>query len=169
LLVTVTYDLSEIMFMKRLMLIVGFLALTSAAIGQASKSAKQNLDSDRLAIEGYDPVAYFKGKKAVEGKKELAHEYQGAVYRFSTQQNREAFIAAPSAYLPQYGGWCAYAMGATGEKVEVDPETFKIVDGKLYLFYNKFFNNTLETWNKNETALKSKADINWKSLTERNP
>jgi hypothetical protein len=57
-------------------------------------------------------------------------------------------------------------MGATGETVEVDPETFKIIDGKLYLFYNKFFNNTLETWNKNEAALKIKADSNWKSLTE---
>jgi YHS domain-containing protein len=154
------------MFLKRFVLSVALLAVVSVAIGQASKSAKINLDSDRLALEGYDPVAYFKEKKAIEGKKEFVHEYQGAVYRFSTQQNRDAFIAAPPTYQPQYGGWCAYAMGATGEKVEVDPETFKIIDGKLYLFYNKFFNNTLDSWNKNENALKSKADSNWKSLTE---
>ncbi len=154
------------MSIKRSVLIVALLAIVSVAIGQSSKSAKFNLDSDRLALEGYDPVAYFKEKKAIEGKKEFVHEYLGGIYRFSTQQNRDAFIAAPSMYQPQYGGWCAYAMGATGEKVEVDPETFKIIDGKLYLFYNKLFNNTLDTWNKNENTLKAKADSNWKSLTE---
>ena len=55
-------------------------------------------------------------------------------------------------------------MGANGEKVEVNPETFKIINGKLYLFYNAFFNNTLTDWNKNEAALKAKADKNWKSI-----
>ena len=63
-------------------------------------------------------------------------------------------------------GWCAYAMGAKGEKVEVDPETFKIVDGKLYLFYNKFFNNTLESWNKDEARLRSNADKNWSKIIQ---
>ncbi len=67
-------------------------------------------------------------------------------------------------YEPQYGGWCAYAMGNSGEKVEVDPETYKIVDGKLYLFYNKYFTNTLKSWNKDEAKLKSKADESWKNF-----
>ena len=70
----------------------------------------------------------------------------------------------PLNYEPQYGGWCAYAMGKDGSKVEVDPETFKIIDGKLYLYYNKFFNNTLKSWNKDETNLKSRADLNWKKF-----
>jgi hypothetical protein len=87
--------------------------------------------------------------------------YDGVNYRFASEQNRQLFKASPSKYEPQYGGWCAYAMGANGEKVEVDPETFKIIDGKLYLFYNKLFNNTLTTWNKNEATLKQKADKNW--------
>jgi YHS domain-containing protein len=153
--------------MKRLSLIAVLLITVGVAVGQTSKNPKLNIDSRRLALEGYDPVAYIKEKKAVEGEKEFEYEFQNVVYRFSNVKNRQTFIASPSTYLPQYGGWCAYAMGATGETVEVDPETFKIIDGKLYLFYNKFFNNTLETWNKNEAALKTKADSNWKSLAER--
>jgi hypothetical protein len=67
-------------------------------------------------------------------------------------------------YQPQYGGWCAYAMGADGEKVDVDPETFKLMDGKLYLSHNRFSNNTLKFWNKGETNLKQKADANWQKF-----
>ena len=83
------------------------------------------------------------------------------MYNFSTDTNKATFIKNPSGYEPQYGGWCAFAMGDYGEKVQIDPETFKIVDGKLYLFYNQFFNNTLKGWNKNEIGLKKKADANW--------
>jgi len=89
-------------------------------------------------------------------------------YRFASAANRDLFKASPARYQPQYGGWCAYAMGAKGEKVEVDPETFKIVDGKLYLFYNKFFNNTLKSWNKDEAGLKTKADVNWVKQKNKN-
>lgn len=71
---------------------------------------------------------------------------------------------SPEKYEPAYGGWCAYAMGETGEKVKIDPETYKIVDGKLFLFYNFWGNNTLEDWNENEKSLKSKADQNWKKI-----
>ena len=120
-----------------------------------------NLSKSSLAIDGYDPVAYFKTNKAVEGKKEFAVTHQGAVYYFSNAQNKETFFKNPSEYEPQYGGWCAYAMGKNGEKVNVDPETFKIINGKLYLFYNRFFNNTLTSWNKDEANLKTKADANW--------
>ncbi len=85
---------------------------------------------------------------------------------FSNALNKEKFLKNPSHYVPQYGGWCAYAMGANGEKVDVNPETFKIIDDKLYLFYNAFFNNTLKSWNKDEKNLKSKADSNWKKITK---
>jgi YHS domain-containing protein len=122
-----------------------------------------NLD-DGLAIDGYDPVAYFKQSKAVKGKKEFALNQQGATYYFSSAAYRDEFKKNPSAYEPQYGGWCAYAMGAKGEKVSIDPETFKIVNGKLYLFYNQFFTNTLKSWNKDESNLKNKADNNWNKL-----
>ncbi len=126
----------------------------------AKRKKEFNLENS-VAIQGYDPVAYFATGKALAGKKELSSSYQGVTYLFSSVTNRDLFKATPEKYEPVYGGWCAYAMGATGQKVEVDPETFKIIDGKLYLYYNKFFTNTLKTWNKDEKSLKEKADINW--------
>ena len=74
------------------------------------------------------------------------------------------FKKNPTKYLPQYGAWCAYAMGDNGDKVSVNPETYKIVDGKLYLFYNKLFVNTLKSWNKDEDRIKAKADANWTTV-----
>lgn len=117
--------------------------------------------ADGIAVKGYDPVAYFTQNKAVKGSKDLAVYDLGATYYFSSAANKEAFKANPGKYEPEYGGWCAYAMGNSGEKVSIDPETFKIVNGKLYLFYNKYFTNTLKDWNKNEAALKKAADANW--------
>lgn len=113
-----------------------------------------------LAIQGYDPVSYFQGK-AAKGSKDHAVNHQGTVYYFVSAANAATFKKNPAAYEPQYGGWCAYAMGAKGEKVSVDPKTYKITEGKLYLFYNRFFNNTLEDWNEDEKGLKDKADANW--------
>lgn len=134
--------------------------------GQSPSHTKQYNLEDGLAIQGFDPVAYFTSNKAVKGKKEFSHKHDGVVYYFSSAANKETFAKDPSKYEPQYGGWCAYAMGATGEKVEIDPETFKIVDSKLYLFYNSLFNNTLPKWNNEEVALKTKADRNWKAINK---
>lgn len=124
-----------------------------------------NVQKNGLALDGYDPVAYFKTNKAVKGKQELAVAFEGLLYYFASKENKELFKQSPAQYEPQYGGWCAYAMGSSGEKVEVDPETFKVKDGKLYLFYNKYFNNTLKSWNKDETNLNRNAGINWKKIT----
>ena len=78
-----------------------------------------------LAIQGYDPVAYFTQSKAVKGNKQFAVSAEGVTYYFSTAANKELFVKDYKKYEPQYGGWCAYAMGATNDKVEIDPETFK--------------------------------------------
>ncbi|MDI1234084.1 MAG: YHS domain-containing (seleno)protein [bacterium] len=131
---------------------------------KATKRQKQFNVKSNLAIQGYDPVAYFKQGKAVKGKKEFAVNAEGIIYHCSSAANKELFLKNYSAYEPQYGGWCAYAMGNSGEKVEINPETFKIIDGKLYLFYNAYFNNTLNSWNKNEKVLKAKADSNWQNF-----
>lgn len=140
--------------------------MVSMAIAQSDNRSKQFNLEDGLAIAGYDAVAYFTQQKAVKGKKEYSYNYDGVTYHFASAANKDAFVKNPSSYEPQYGGWCAYAMGATGEKVEVDPETFKVVDNKLYLFYNSFFNNTLPKWNKEEKDLKQKADKNWKTINK---
>jgi YHS domain-containing protein len=121
-----------------------------------------NLD-DNVGLEGYDPVSYFTSGPQ-EGQKKLSYSFKGVAYLFSSAQNLATFKASPEKYEPMYGGWCAYAMGKTGEKVKIDPETFKIVDGRLYLFYNFWGNNTLEDWNEKETPLKAAADLNWKKL-----
>ena len=149
--------------MKRiaLLLISGLLAAGLFAQDETTLRKKQfNLD-EGIAISGYDPVAYFTPGKPTKGSKENAFTYQGVTYYFSSAANKETFKKNPAAYEPSYGGWCSYAMGAKGEKVEVDPKTFKIVNGKLNLFYNKFFNNTLTDWNKDEANLKKKADASW--------
>jgi len=150
--------------MKKLTLFVLlFVSVFSFAQNDSKRIAQYNLEN-KVAIQGYDPVAYFNRGKAVKGKKEILASYQGVIYKFSSNENKEAFLKNPSKYEPQYGGWCAYAMGSSGGKVEINPETFKIIDGKLYLFYNAYFNNTLKSWNKDEDDLKSKADTNWKKF-----
>jgi len=122
-----------------------------------------NLEKN-LAIQGYDPVAYFTTGKATKGNKELAAVAEGVTYYFATPSNKEMFLKDYKKYEPQYGGWCAYAMGSIGEKVEIDPETFKIENGNLYLFYHTWTNNTLNKWNKEEMKLKVKADKNWQNI-----
>ncbi|MBY0481380.1 MAG: YHS domain protein [Chitinophagaceae bacterium] len=114
-----------------------------------------------VALSGYDPVSYFTQKKPIKGLHTCTLVNQGVTYLFASDANKALFKANPAKYEPEYGGWCAYAMGLKGEKVSVDPETYKIINNKLYLFYNQFFNNTLKDWNKDEAALKSKADKNW--------
>ena len=119
---------------------------------------------DGIAIQGFDPVTYFTLNKAVKGNKDVLLMERGVVYYFSNNENRELFKKNPEKYAPEYGGWCAYAMGSKGEKVSIDPGTFKIVNNRLYLFYNHFFNNTLKDWNKDEANLRTMADNNWNKL-----
>lgn len=120
-----------------------------------------------LAIQGYDPVAYFTEHKAIKGEKQYAVSAEGVTYHLSSLKNKELFLKDYKNYEPQYGGWCAYAMGNTGEKVEIDPETFKVVEGKLFLFYHTWTNNTLPKWNKDERNLKMHADKNWENLARK--
>lgn len=152
------------MFMK-LKLTILLLLFNSLLWAQGDVRIKQFNLKKQVALEGYDPVSYF-DNKPLEGESERTLSFRGVTYLFATQQNLSKFKANPEKYEPVYGGWCAYAMGETGEKVKIDPETFKIVDGKLYLFYNFWANNTLVDWNKNEKPLKTKADQNWKKFVQ---
>jgi YHS domain-containing protein len=146
---------------KVLYLLICFISFAVSAQNDNKRITQFNLEK-KVAIQGYDPVAYFKQGKALKGKKELVATYEGVIYQFSSVANKDLFVKNAASYEPQYGGWCAYAMGSSGEKVEINPETFKIIDGKLFLFYNAYFNNTLKSWNKDEVSLKAKADANWK-------
>ena len=143
------------------LVLVGYVA---QAQNEATRIKNYNL-KNALALDGYDPVSYFNGKP-VAGKSQYKLATRGVTYYFSSQANLEKFKSDPEKYEPAYGGWCAYAMGESGEKVKVDPETYKIVEGKLYLFYNFWGNNTLTDWNKNEKALKSMADQHWRKIVQ---
>jgi YHS domain-containing protein len=136
------------------------LMMNCAIAQQGARTAQFNLEKG-VAIKGYDPVAYFTENKAIKGNKEFAVLAEGVTYYFATVGNKELFKKDYKKYEPQYGGWCAYAMGSSGEKVEIDPATFKITAGKLYLFYHSWTNNTLTKWNKDEKNLKAKGDISW--------
>ena len=148
--------------MKKLIFVIAIALFGASTFAQsaATRIKEFNLEN-KVAIQGYDPVAYFKQNKAVKGKKEITATYEGVTYYFAMQVDKDFFLKSPTSYEPQYGGWCSYAMGAKGEKVEVDPENYKIVNGSLNLFYKNFFSNTLDDWNKDETKLKKQADINW--------
>lgn len=135
--------------------------LSSSSLFGQTKSDHFLLNSSKVAVDGYDLTAYFTENKAIEGSKKFSTNYQGAIYYFNSEKNKKLFLKNPEKYLPEYGGWCAYAMGAKAEKVSIDPKTFIITDGKLYLFYNSYFNDTSEKWNKNPNELKEKADKNW--------
>jgi len=99
--------------------------------------------------EGYDVVAYFENE-AVKGASNYEITYDGVKYKFASQEHLDMFNNDPETYIPQYGGYCAYAMGESGKKVGIDPKTFEIRDGKLYLFYNAWGTNTLELWLKDD-------------------
>lgn len=153
----------------KLVILVATILLSNVVKGQTStaelnlRTKHFNIDKAAIAIQGYDPVNYFLGSSKV-GSPSYSYKYNGIIYRFVSSKNMELFKSSPAKYEPMYGGWCAYAMGATGEKVEIDPETFKVINGKLFLFYNAYFNNTLPKWNKDEKSLNNKADENWVKL-----
>ena len=110
-----------------------------------------------LAARGYDPVAYFVERRAVKGKPAFAVELEnGAIYHFSSGENQAIFIADPNRYLPQYGGRCALA-AAQGVMAEGDPNTFRVVDGKLYFIANR---SSAAKWSKSPSTLIRKADAN---------
>lgn len=126
----------------------------------AQNQGHNNL-SNGVALAGYDLVSYFQGDAPLKGSSKYSVKVDDALYYFNNESNKNAYLKNPSAYKVVYGGWCAYAIGANAKKVEVDPLTFKIINGQLHLYYNKYFTNTLDKWNADEESLKMKADKNW--------
>lgn len=136
----------------------------SCLYAQADALRKKHFNvKNNIAMEGYDPVSYFNGKP-LEGKSSFSYTHKEVTYLFSSSGNLNKFKAEPDKFEPAYGGWCAFAMGDTGDKVKIDPETYKIVGGRLYLFYNFWGNNTLNDCNKDERNLKTNADKNWAKI-----
>ncbi len=146
--------------MKSLFLSSFLVFLISSTVFSQEQKEIRNLNN-KIAIQGYDPVTYFTKSKAIKGKKEFSVIIDGAIYYTSSEANKELLKSNPDKYQPQYGGWCSYAMGYDGSYVSINPESFKVTDGKLYLFYKTLFSDTLKKWNEDEAQLKKRADIDW--------
>ena len=146
-------------------LLMSFLLLTPPLhAGVPGSTSPINVDAQGLALQGYDPVAYFDGGKPTRGDKKFSASYGGARYLFASESHRQLFLRNPGKYAPEYGGFCA-AGASYGEKVDIDPETGKVVNGKLYLnngqkaldFFNNDTRNTILRANEKWPVTKDKA------------
>jgi len=139
------------------------LLLLAAAAPLAAVSPVNKSFFGGVAIEGYDPVAYFTDGKPVEGKKQYTHDWMGATWRFASAGHRDLFVADPEKYAPQYGGWCAYAV-AHNDTAGIDPEAWTIHDGKLYLNYDE---EIQAKWLADRDAFIAQANANWPKLVDK--
>ena len=140
--------------------VIMLLALAGLGHTADERSAPVNQSSDGVAIEGYDPVAYFTDSKPVMGSSEYTYQWHGAVWHFASAQHRDAFAKSPESYAPQYGGYCAYGV-SQGHTASVDPAAWKIINGKLYLNYNR---EVQQLFLKDPSSEIEKADQNWPKL-----
>jgi hypothetical protein len=117
-----------------------------------------------VAIEGYDPVAYFTESRAVKGSDAFAYDWLGATWLFATAEHRDLFLAQPVSYAPQYGGHCALGTAFGETTANIDPEAWSIVDGKLYLQYSK---GAREGWEQDRAKRIAAADQKWPEIKAR--
>jgi YHS domain-containing protein len=131
--------------------------------GQSATRAINNTNG--VAVQGYDMVAYFTQNAAVKGSPGFSYEWKGVRWQFASAQNRDAFAKEPARYAPAFGGYCAYGV-SRGYAVDIDPEAFAIESGTLYLNYSK---SVQRTWNTDRAGYIDKARQQWpKVLAELN-
>ncbi len=114
-----------------------------------------------VAIMGYDPVAYFTDSAAVKGSEQFSYDWLGTPWHFSSREHQELFKSEPVKYAPQFGGYCAGEVTFEGITINIDPEAWRIIDGKLYLGYDKGFIADLEA---HPQKWLPKAEVNWPKL-----
>lgn len=127
--------------------------------------ATVNTNSDGIALQGFDAVAYFAVDNAVQGNRNYEYVWNGAKWLFSSEENMNKFKANPEAYAPQFGGYCSYAV-SEGYTAEGDPEAWKVVDGKLYLNYSP---KVKEKWEQNQSERIEKGERNWVAFKKKKP
>jgi YHS domain-containing protein len=135
-----------------------YVALPVSAVASSSAASVAAVNTtDGLALKGYDPVAYFTDGHPTKGEDQYSFQWKGVTYRFASAENLQRFKADPEKYLPQYGGYCAYAM-SLNRIADIDPFRWAIVEGKLYL-NNGFIAQDL--WSLNKSGNIASADHNW--------
>ena len=110
-----------------------------------------------VAIQGYDAVAYHTQQEAVKGSRAFTHAWRGVTWQFASAANRDRFARSPEQFLPEFGGFCAYGV-SRGYAVDIDPQAFAVVDGRLYLNYSK---RVQTTWNTDRAGYIENARTNW--------
>ena len=148
-----------------LMIVLVGIAVALAACSKTETAVGINTGSDGLAIKGFDAVAYFAVDNAVKGNAKYEYVWNGAKWLFSSEENMKKFQADPETYAPQFGGYCSFAV-SEGYTADGDPEAWKVVDGKLYLNYNK---KVREKWEQNQNERIEKGASNWKSFQTKKP
>jgi YHS domain-containing protein len=139
-------------------------SLTLAVAAQAGGSASTTANlKDGIILKGYDPLTYFKGAKPAKGKAEIKTDFDGATYLFASEANKAEFLKEPKKYAPAYEGWCATAV-AGGYKYDIDPENYKVTDGRLFLFYKGWKGDAKKDWVKAEPESIKKADTQWPTV-----
>lgn len=153
-------------FVAATAVIIGMFATGAANAGtETNVSSGLTTKGPGLAVHGYDVVAYFDKGHPEVGRAKYSTVYNGATYRFSSEETLDTFESAPEKYVPQYGGYCAYGV-AVGAKFDGDPRLWRIVNGKLYLNLNE---DIQETWEKDVPAYIKKGDLNWNKIASRTP
>lgn len=135
-----------------------------ALVATSDQKILLNLNSDGVAIDGHDPVAFFTDRKPIKGDPKIRSLHGGAIYWFASAEHKAMFDASPTKYEPQFGGWCAYA--ASIETLSpIDPNFWEITDGRLLLQHNQ---KAWDMWHKDVAGNLVKADRNWPGLIEKN-
>ena len=135
-------------------------AFAAEPINTLEKSGLFSYKPSGVAIRGTDTVAYFTEGKAIAGSDAFTTEWQGATWKFSSQEHLDLFVASPEKYAPQYGGYCAYGV-TKNSLVKIEPENWSIVDDKLYLNYN---NGVQKKWEKDIQGYIQDADSKFSAL-----
>ena len=149
--------------MKKLILSLVVATLALSLFAQTTSKTLLNLDKTGVAIQGYDPVAFFTDSKPVKGDQKFLVKHDGAIYFFASKEHKDLFKANPAKYTPEFGGYCAYGV-SRNKLVEIDVDAFQIVDGKLLLQYSK---GVRDDFNKDTKGNLAKADANWVGLLDK--
>src|ERR1051325_10457568 len=147
--------------MKRIAIVSALLVLMVTAAAAEKKLI--NVNKDGVAIQGYDPVAYFTESRPVKGEAQFQSYYNGATYYFSSLANKKTFDSNPKKYEPQFGGFCAYAV-SQGHTAKIEPDAFQVLNDRLLLQYDK---GVREKFNKDSLGNLKKADQNWPGLVQK--
>jgi YHS domain-containing protein len=147
--------------MKKLFALLVF--VLGAVAGLAQTKSLLNLEKNGIAIQGYDPVAFFTQGHPVKGNQQFESQYKGARYLFETMNDKKLFDADPAKYEPQFGGFCSYAV-SQGHTAPIKIEAWQIVNGRLLMQYDL---DVQKKFNKDTAGNLQKADQNWPGVVQK--